>query len=173
VSEFFGRKVYRHRFDEVGEAYASYGMQSDLPDLDDFILSQGDSKLSVMLMAAMVNRLKAIHAEICSIRDYLLRRPVCDAEKRDDPADGMLLVLRATGADVPLSLCDQSELSIRARKALRRGQFQSLAEITEERLLKVKNCGISTWMELEGWKRLQYERLVGSNGVAIRLGGEG
>jgi len=158
-----GGKAYMHLFDAIGEEYASYCMQSDISGIRDFIQTQDDSKLVVMLLAAMIKRLGNVRDEVRGLARFLSRQ-VCDQET-DGLADGMLMVLRANSADVPIALCDQSGLSIRARKALRNGQFQSLAEITEDAVVLLKNCGPSTSMELQDWKRVQYERLSGSNGT--------
>jgi hypothetical protein len=170
------KKVHLYAFNDVGERYATYGENSTLPDIDKFIRNQKESRLAIMMMVTMVKRLGDIRGEIGFLRKYLLEQKINNNnnEKRDNKdkerdgiADGMLLVLRATGADVPIILCDRSELSIRARKAIWRGQFQSLDEITEDRVRKLRNCGISTWKELEKWKRDQYDRLTGSNGVRL------
>ena len=164
------RKLYMHPFAEVGEAFANYGTNSDQSDIDDFIRTQGDPRLSVMMMAAMVKRLGDIKVEIGRLYGLFRQQISADEEdanrvEKDGLADGMLLVLRATGADVPIALCDESELSIRSQKALQMGNFQSLAEITEEAVLNLRNSGPSTWRELEDWKRLQYGRFSGSNGI--------
>jgi len=154
-----GKKVYSHKFVDIGERYAtSYYMKSDIPDIDGFIRTQEDSKLLTMMMAAIVKRLGDIEVDIRFLSEYLLRYKDSDTEKKGDPADGMLLILRMTGADVPIAICDQSDLSVRARKVILKGQFQSLAEITVGAVLNIRNCGMTTACELEGWKHIQYER---------------
>jgi hypothetical protein len=168
MSESSG-KDYSHTLGKVGERYATYRMKSDLYSLDDFIKTLGDDKLSMSLMAAMVRRLETIEIEIRALGSLLSKQIINDERKRDidkkgDPADGMLMALRATEVDVPIDLCDRTCLSVRARKALINGKFLSLAQLTQEAILDVKNCGMSTWVELEAWRRLQYEQLSGSNG---------
>jgi hypothetical protein len=173
-------KPYIHSFDVIGEKYANYCMKTLIRDINEFIQTQSDASLSMMLMAAMVKRLGKIADrtdQLCGLLRHQIDYPKQDDGRveRDNVADGMLLVLRTTAADVPIILCDQSELSARARRALRRGRFQFLSEVTQEAALDLKDCDMTTACELEGWKHLQYERFAGSNGMkseSLAKGGE-
>lgn len=96
------------------------------------------------------------HAQFKSLESLLERqlkvlRSINDFAKENDRhvvADGLLQVFLGDR----LVLQDETGLSVRASQVLRRAKFKMLSEISEEKLLGIRNCGVVTSKEICEWR---------------------
>lgn len=136
-------------FGEMGWKIADSWGVDDGGDIEAKIERLSDDQIAHCLLAAAVYDLRAMRRDVAR-----LRRIVEDQRVADDHhpvADGMLDALRVSVGDVPIAQVDQGTLSSRARNSLLVSGVTMLSEVTAERLLGVRNCGLVTVDELVAW----------------------
>lgn len=125
----------------LGEIFsAAYG--SDATSIDAAIRGSADEQLMLCLLCAITARLRRIS-------EYMEAAEMKTASSQ--PSDGMLQALEwQYPAEIhPLRIAD---LSIRAKKAIRRGEFRRVQDITEKKLRTLMNCGPATIKEVIQWR---------------------
>ena len=145
-----------HRtFRELGNYLADEWGYDDGGELETQIKTMPSERRMYCLLAAVVGQLRDMHREISNLR-YSMNRlpePPQEAEPRDVVADGMLKWMCVSMGDKLVSEMDDSQLSPRARKALRRANVLMLSQITAERFEGIKYCGQVTINEIVEWAK--------------------
>ena len=149
---FFGNGDEMHiSRSEIGKAIPGYGSINDL-SLDDRVK---DALLQPVvetncLLAAMVSIMQEIHKTLYSIECAIGGND----ESESDPSDGMLSAMQTSIAtqrgDTVLSseFISSFNLSVRARRAIRRSGIKYLSELTRDAMTGMRGCGHVTINEI-------------------------
>ena len=144
---------YRHG--DIATRFKSWGYETD--DIDAKIASMKPEQQSLTVLVAMMDTLDRCYLGIKAARSILKHQSV---QQRDPIAGGMIKVWKQYALGRKIEGLDRSELRIRARKALNRGKFTHLSQITMESLLRLKNVGRTTANELLTWKAIQQKQPI-------------
>ena len=149
---FFGNGDEMHiSRSQIGKAIPGYGSINDL-SLDDRVkgaLLQPAVETNCLL-SAIVSLLQDMHRTLNNIECVIDRSD----ESESDPSDGMLSAMQSSVAtqrgDTVLSseFISSFNLSVRARRAIRRSGIKYLSELTRDAMTGMRGCGHVTINEI-------------------------
>lgn len=160
-------------YTNLGRVLCHNGWGKERTSEDQAIRAMDNAETSLCLLAYASLELSRIKACLQDI-EINSRRPKEDFASA--MADGYLKVLKSrpgvpgevpdgmVGIDGPIPMDEaMAELSVRARKFIRRNDLTRLSDITHERVMDAKNCGVGTAVELVAWRDQKMQRNAGLN----------
>lgn len=114
----------------------------------DAIKAMSDDRMMVCLLSTLVQNVNRMYAKMDAIEKAMTRPKPQAATPKHPVADGMHCVL---GGYKLVSEMDQSSLSVRSRKLLKKLDVELLSEVTEEALMA--GCGPTATREILEWKK--------------------
>jgi DNA-directed RNA polymerase alpha subunit len=140
-------RSYAYYGDDISDGWG----QDDQGDLYQKIKHMSAEMRMQCLMAAMARQVRELRGDLLRLAVENYRES--EAPSKDVMADAKLQTLRVFQGDTPISEIDCSRLSVRARRTLIKAGITMLSQITEKRLMEIRNCGKTTTDEIMKWAR--------------------